>query len=226
MAQVGNQKPRRYASNAIQQRRARVVAVLRKLIVEKGVDGFTLAEVARQAQVSERTIYNIGKTKSDLVGQAVQHYQQELASEGLDGESLELDQVLESLAKVSARLIPERNWAETIARLYFSGSTSREIYLSLVAISASHLTPAVNLFLRRGELAEAAPVELVAHHFADTAFGILNDWALGRIADLHLSGHLQYALLAALTLLISDEARQEVLVRMAPLAILLSGTRR
>lgn len=225
MTQTANGKPRRYASNAIQQRRERIVSAVRALIVENGLDGFTLAEVAQRARVAERTIYNIGKNRQALVALAVKNYQEELSSDRFTSDGYNLEDVFDSLREVSENLLPERRWAETIAWLYFSGTTDADTYVSLVSISESHLVPAIDYYQARGELSQNAPLALITCQFTDTAFAILNDWALGRIADEQFSGHLEFALLASLVVVTDDPTRRELITRLEQLGAVLHRIR-
>jgi len=49
------------------QTRQLIAGTARRLFVERGFDGVTVAEIAREAEVSEQTVYNYFPTKEDLV---------------------------------------------------------------------------------------------------------------------------------------------------------------
>src|SRR5437588_7492801 len=49
------------------QTRQVIAGTARRLFVERGFDGVTVAEIAREAEVSEQTVYNYFPTKEDLV---------------------------------------------------------------------------------------------------------------------------------------------------------------
>lgn len=209
---------RKYSSASIRDRRARIAAATRRLIVDKGIDGFTMGEVSARAGVSEKTLYNIVGNRNRLVAQAVEHYQEELGKLNFLARDHDLDDVLNSLAAVSTRLVAEREWGRAIAHLYFSAASDPATHASLTAVSEAHLGPCIRLFARRGQLLPQAPLDMVGRHFANTAFGLVHDWTLARIADEDLGRHIAFALLAALSLLVSDDARRQLRDRMAVLA--------
>ena len=54
------------------------------LIAEKGVDGFTLSEVARRAPINRALIYHYFKSRDNLVAQAISHILSRYQAAGLE----------------------------------------------------------------------------------------------------------------------------------------------
>ncbi len=61
-----------------QQTRELIAETARRLFVERGFDGVTVAEVARAADVSEKTVFNYFPTKEDLVYWRLESFEENL----------------------------------------------------------------------------------------------------------------------------------------------------
>src|SRR5215204_5079341 len=61
-----------------QQTRELIADAARRLFVERGFDGVRVAEVARAADVSEKTVFNYFPTKEDLVYWRLETFEDEL----------------------------------------------------------------------------------------------------------------------------------------------------
>lgn len=61
-----------------QQTRALIAQNARRLFAERGFDGVTVAEVAREADVSEATVFNYFPTKEDLFYSGLEAFEEEL----------------------------------------------------------------------------------------------------------------------------------------------------
>ena len=61
-----------------QRTRALIAETARRLFTERGFDGVTVAEVARAAEVSQKTVFNYFPTKEDLVYWRLESFEDEL----------------------------------------------------------------------------------------------------------------------------------------------------
>ena len=61
-----------------QQMRAPIAETARRLFGERGFEGVTVAEVAREADVAEQTVYNYFPTKEDLVYWRLESFEERL----------------------------------------------------------------------------------------------------------------------------------------------------
>src|SRR3954452_23686857 len=74
-----------------QRTRELIAGTARRLFVERGFDGVPVAEVAREAEVSEKTVFNYFATKEDLVYWRLESFEEELLAavrERKPGESI------------------------------------------------------------------------------------------------------------------------------------------
>src|SRR5918911_5684965 len=63
-----------------QQTRAHIAETARRLFAERGFERVTVAEVARAADVAEKTVFNYFPTKEDLFYSGLEAFEQELLS--------------------------------------------------------------------------------------------------------------------------------------------------
>jgi len=61
-----------------QQTRQQIAEIARRRFAEEGFERVTVAEIAREAQVSEKTVFNYFPTKEDLVYWRLESFEQEL----------------------------------------------------------------------------------------------------------------------------------------------------
>jgi AcrR family transcriptional regulator len=61
-----------------QQTRERIADTARRLFVERGFDQVTVAEIARAAEVSEKTVFNYFPTKEDLLYSRLESFEEDL----------------------------------------------------------------------------------------------------------------------------------------------------
>jgi AcrR family transcriptional regulator len=61
-----------------QQMRERIAETARRLFGERGFEGVTVAEIAREADVAEQTVYNYFPTKEDLVYWRLESFEERL----------------------------------------------------------------------------------------------------------------------------------------------------
>jgi AcrR family transcriptional regulator len=74
-----------------QQTRRLIAEIARRRFAERGFEAVTVAEIAREAQVSEKTVFNYFPTKEDLVYWRLESFEEELLAtirERAEGESV------------------------------------------------------------------------------------------------------------------------------------------
>jgi AcrR family transcriptional regulator len=204
-------KPRRYTSASIENRRARIAKAARQLIIEKGPEGFTMAEISIKAGVAVKTVYNLAGGKGDLIAQAVDQYQDELRDAVYLPANYRLEDVLENLAGVCDRLIKEPEWGRAIAALYFGRDYGDEVVSKLRMVSQAHLDPCWAWLDGQSMLLARPPRNLIMRQFAGTAYALLSDWSLGRIDDVQLFPSLAFALVTALLVATNSIGRAELM---------------
>lgn len=210
MTSEQDKSTRRYASASMRERRARIAAAARALIVERGVENFAMSDVAARAGVSDKTLYNAVGNKQRLVAQAVAEYQRQLADEARPHPGDTLEEIVASLEATGRQLMTERGWAEAIAHLYFAPDIDPETYASLQGVARTHVEPTLAIFAARDQLDERVDTKLLSQLFTNVAYSLVHDWALGRVADEAFPLHIAIALLGAVSFAARPEARRQI----------------
>lgn len=176
-------KPLLYSSTAITARRKRILKEARRLLSEKGFDGFTVRELCKRADVAQRTLYNAFHNKDRIVALAIREayddFQRRMVYSTFPDT---LDGVLQRLIAVNTRNFGARNYTRAITALYFSPNTSSDIIRSLQDMAFNlhawldrvEKTKQLEPWIRRSEL------ELT---FMNAEYATINDWVRGQISD-------------------------------------------
>jgi AcrR family transcriptional regulator len=176
-------KPLVYSSTAITARRKRILKEARKLLSEKGFDGFTVRELCARAGVAQRTLYNAFHNKDRIVALAIREAYEEFQRRTSYSTFPDtLDGVLQRSIAVNRRNFAAREYTKAVTALYFSPNTGSDIVRSLqdMAFNLHGWLDRVEKnkqfapWIRRDEL------ELI---FKNAEYATINDWVRGLISD-------------------------------------------
>ena len=162
------------------ERRARIMAAARKLIVSKGYDGLTMRDLAREARVSVPTLYNLFGSKDAILMAELQAEAPKIAARMVAGNSFftrgmaafeagmqlieeapEFHRAVMQMAMTSPETAPMRHQAEE----------------GFIAIMAGNLTAAK----QAGQLADWAQPPIVARHMFSQYMACFMAWGIGEI---------------------------------------------
>jgi AcrR family transcriptional regulator len=177
---------RRYSSQAIRDRKHRILAEAQKLVEEAGVEGFTVRQLSARAKVAPRTLYNAFGSKEDIIAAAIEHFFMVLMEtfppcprpDDIVG-------VVARLKDIAAAIIRLRRYSTAMIGVFFSPATDRRIHDSLVRISevgaGYWLSEAESARILRplGEVRRSALTGLAVN----AGYANVGDWASGRISD-------------------------------------------
>jgi AcrR family transcriptional regulator len=177
-------KEGKYSSRAIVERRQRILKETRKLIADNGLQGFSIRELCRRADVAQRTLYNAFHSKDRLIALAIgeaydyvnSHVRYRTSPETLEG-------ILDRTIAVNLRNRGARNYTRTVTSLYFASDVSEDIWRVLQHIVFQNLMQWLKRVEADGELRPATDVTQLGATFASMEYGIINDWAQERISD-------------------------------------------
>jgi AcrR family transcriptional regulator len=180
-----------YSSQAIIQRRKRILREARRLIAERGIEGFTIRTLCDRADVAPRTLYNAFLNKERLIAIAIQDAYEDFnrkmkyktAADTLVG-------MLDRLMTVNRRNFNARNYTRAVAALYFSGTTHHDIWEALQQMAFANLKPWLARLDREDLLEPWVDTAEIASTFANIEYSTINDWAQGRIANADYLGRL------------------------------------
>lgn len=198
-----------YASEAMKERRRRILHEARGLIVEHGVEGWTVAALGKRADVAKQTLYYAFGSKDEIVAAAILDYfevsEEQIPYRGAPGS---LTRLIERMVAISRRNLEIPNYIAALIAIWHGRSpllwqamfdTASKIHGGVVAALAD-----------RGNLqAWVSPDELVEAMVGQTIL-VTNAWLQGRIADADLTDRLVLSLMQLLAGATREPARGAV----------------
>lgn len=177
-------EPLVYASHAIQARRRRILRETRKLIGERGIEGFTVRELCARAEIAQRTLYNAFGSKDRLIAIAIREAYEEFNRTARYRSGADtLTGMLERLVTVNRRNFRARNYTRAVAALYFAPTTHHDIWQALQEMTFLNLRVWLSALRASGDLAPEVDIDTTAALIANVEYATINDWAQGRITN-------------------------------------------
>lgn len=173
-----------YSSPLIHERRLRILREARKLLAEKGIEGFSIRVLCKRADVAQRTLYNAFHNRDRLITLAIRETYEDVnriikyrtSAETLEG-------ILDRLISVNSRNLRARNYTKAVAAIYFSPNASRDVWDSMRQMVNLNLRQWLDRMDREKRLESWVNVDELADEIANLEYAMINDWALGRIED-------------------------------------------
>ena len=186
-----------YSSLQIQERRRRILAEARRMIAQKGIDGFSIRTLCKNADVAQRTLYNAFQSKDRLIALAISEAYEEVNRHMRYRTSADtLEGIVDRLISVNARNLKARNYTKAVVSLYFSPNISEDIWNALRGMAFRNLRQWLDRLAREQGLASWVNVEQAASDLANLEYSVINDWAVGRLSDVDYVPRLIIAVLS------------------------------
>jgi AcrR family transcriptional regulator len=169
----------------MEDRRERILLEAQKLLDELGVDGFTIRELSRRANVAQRTLYNVLGSKEEIVASAIElhftsllpHLPPPVAGDDLEGYLRRMDAIIELTLSL-------RRYATAMVTVFFSPSVDLRIYESLRRISQAGSGTWVGRAVEDKLLVKMSKLdqERLSTLLVNIGYANITDWAAGRIS--------------------------------------------
>ena len=173
-----------YASDAIHARRRRILRETRKLIGERGMEGFTVRALCARADIAQRTLYNAFGNKDRLVAIALREAYEEFNRTARYRAGADtLAGMLERLVTVNRRNFRARNYTRAVAALYFAPATHHDVWQALQEMTFINLRVWLAALKASGDLLPTVELDRLGALIANVEYATINDWAQGRIAN-------------------------------------------
>ncbi len=189
-----------YSSPAMQARRQRILEETRILIGEQGIDGFSMMELCRRADVAKQTLYYAFGNKNLLIASAIRDFFEEY-EKGIPYHSPSgtLERMIERIVAVGRRNLSIRNYVAAIIAFYYSSTTGSELWTALHEIMTLPQRPYVEALAEARQLQPWADRQQLIDALDGQRLSVSNDWIHGRIDDGDMInrlviGHLSYLL--------------------------------
>lgn len=173
-----------YASPLIQERRRRILKETRRLIAQKGLANFSVRELCHQADIAQRTLYNHFSSKERAAAFAIKEAFDEIRYHvHFKTEATTIEGMIDRAIAINTRNLRARNYALAVVTIYFSPSTTDDVWEVLQKMGTGGITILLESLAANGQIEPWADIEEVALTFSNTSFAIINEWCLGRLSD-------------------------------------------
>jgi AcrR family transcriptional regulator len=173
-----------YSSAQIQERRLRILREARKMIAEKGIESFSIRALCKRADVAQRTLYNAFHNKDRIIALAIWHtYQEAHLDIQYRTDPCTMQGIVNRLIMVNRRNLRSPNYARAVMAIYFSPSTSNDIWEALREMVFLNQRRWLVRVRGEGLLQDWADVDEVAADLANLEYSVINDWAQGRLNE-------------------------------------------
>ena len=173
---------RKYASALMFDRKRRILTEAQALLDEHGVDGFTIRELSRRADVAQRTLYNVFGSKEDIIASAIElHFNTLIERTRPLAADADLDTLVQRSQLIVDVIVRLRRYATAMVGAYFAPGSDPKIHDSLVRIWRSDGAA----WLRPSLLVKMSPARLdaLAGLLVNAAYANIGDWLTGRISE-------------------------------------------
>lgn len=181
-----------YNSRLMAERRETIIAETRKMLVEGGLEGLNMRELAERSGVAISTVYNLFSSKDQLVAVAVTG----IFSSALDGIALPGTQpTLMVIENLTRRLVQRTRRGDAYSRamtaIYFSSDSDSSVRTALQTSLQNWLVALMDIMVARGELQDWAPRAYIAHEISIHLWALVHDWVIGVIKGAKLARHFE-----------------------------------
>lgn len=198
-----------YSSPAMLERRKRILAAARALVSEKGIEGWSLAELGKQAGVAKQTLYYAFGSKEEVVAAAILDYFEEYeAAIPYRAAPGSIDRLIERIVGIGRRNLTIRNYVAALIGIYFGRSP--DLWQAMFDVASRPHLSAVRALAARGQLQPWTRPEAVADMMVGQTILVANAWVQGRIPDAAMIDRTAVAVLTELAGSVHADARKEI----------------
>lgn len=207
MARV--QESEAYSSEAMIERRRRILSEARALIAESGVEGLTIAALGKRAGVAKQTLYYAFGSKDEIVAAAILDYFEESEQQiPYRSDPGSLTRLIERMVAISTRNLRIPNYIQALIVIWYSGSPVP--WQAMFETASRAHASVVQALAGQGQLLDwVDPDEQIESMVGQTIL-VTNAWLQGRIAGAELTNRLVLALMQSLAGVTREPTRGKV----------------
>lgn len=208
-----------YSSPAMQARRRRILEETRLLIAEQGIDGFSLMDLCRRADVAKQTLYYAFGNKNHLVAAAIGDLFEEFESAvPYHCPVGSLDRLIERTVAIGRRNAGMRNYVAAIIAFYFNSATGSDLWNALHDIMVLPHRPYAERLAGKRQLQPWVDAGMLVDTLDGLRLSVANDWVHGRVDEQVMIDQMVTAQLCYLAGATRGAARREAEVALRTIA--------
>lgn len=203
------QETEAYASEAMRERRRRILTEARALITEGGVEGLTLAALGKRAGVAKQTLYYAFSGKDDIVAAAILDYF-EVSEERIAyrAEPGSIARLIERQVAITQRNLGIPNYIKALIAIYYGNSP--QLWQAMFGTASKSHAMLVDALIERGHLQPWTRRDELIETMVGQTILVTNAWLQGRIEAAALADRLALGLLQLLAGVTREPVRGEV----------------
>lgn len=178
-------KPRarkRYASQGMTERRARIINAAHNILGEGGVQGLTIERLSREADVAPRTLYRLYGDKEGVifatVADRLREVRRHIARKKKD---YTIEVVFKELDWMVAEMYRDSLYARTVIDFFFSSVPRPAAIRELGSVAYNRFRNWLDREIEAGHACTDLDLERIAQELVATEFVIYHRWAVGTI---------------------------------------------
>ncbi|AOR80563.1 TetR/AcrR family transcriptional regulator [Novosphingobium resinovorum] len=172
------------SSEAMFDRRRRILREARRIISENGLDQMNMRELARRADVSTKTVYNAFGSKEMVIALAIYTYfEQFVTHTEFDEDVQTFPGALARQTTSTLRDIDIPNYMRAVIALYFSPTVHPTIHAVLIDLATRSWLGWLKGVEDRRELHPGVVVRELLVDLSNVQYGRIHEWSAGGIDD-------------------------------------------
>lgn len=176
---MANFPKKRYESSRQLARQASILAATREMLAEVGYAGTTMRNLAERAGVVPGTLYNLYKSKDELILAALEEMLDEVAARAFAESDAGIDRIIALRERAGEAIAENPAYAEAMGRALFNSEAEHPLKVLLYDRTVDFIIQQLRSGQRNGEIDEGAKIELYARHSAAQAWGVIMAWVMG-----------------------------------------------
>jgi len=173
-----------YDSVTMAERRQRILYEVRKLVNEEGLEGFSMREISKRANVAPKTLYNAFGDRDRLIGCAIREvYDAVRQNVQFRTSDRTLEGLLDRAIVLNRGNLKARNYAQAVATIYFSPSTNPYLRSLLQEMAVGNTREWLEDVRAKGGLHDWVNIDHLTRHMANMEYGLILEWATSSVKD-------------------------------------------
>ncbi len=166
------------------ERRQRILYEVRKLVNEEGLEGFSMREISKRANVAPKTLYNAFGDRDRLIGCAIREvYDAVRQNVQFRTSDRTLEGLLDRAIVLNRGNLKARNYAQAVATIYFSPSTNPYLRSLLQEMAVGNTREWLEDVRAQGGLHDWVNIDHLTRHMANMEYGLILEWATNVVED-------------------------------------------
>ena len=218
---------RRYTSQAMRERRARIVDTAHRVLGEGGVAALTIRRLSEEAGVAQRTLYRLFGDKDGVISATVvdrmievrEHIARRAVIYTLDAVFAELDWMVSELERDSL-------YARVVIDFVFAPEPRELEVAELTSVARNRFRSWLDRLRARGQVREELDLDGIVDSHVMHEFLVYRRWSLGQCAGDICRAELHACFLQSAVLVLTGETRESYMRKLGRVQKKIARTKR